>query len=81
MECVDMAVIQKNDISQMENGSPAQIWDEAPDLAGLVFSSNSELLIWAKKFEVLNCNSADSEEIAAIVDAHAHTHAHAHAEQ
>lgn len=79
-----MGVIQENQTSQIEVSSPAQICAEYSDLAELVFSSNSALLIWAHTFEVFN--SATSEEIrefkspvaaiCSVARSHARSHAH-----
>lgn len=55
----------ENRISQIEDGSPAQIWTESPDLADVIFGSNFEACAWASFFQSLQT----------------HTHTHTHTSQ
>lgn len=79
-----MGVIQENQTSQIGVSSPAQICAEYTDLAELVFSSNSALLMWVHDFEIFN--SATSvvirefkppvAAICSVARSHARSHAH-----
>lgn len=83
-----MGIISENATSQIEDGSPAQICADAPDLATVIFGSNFEAYAWASYFMCLAEKSAGIIECsgfkscpAACCETHTHTHTHTHTSQ
>lgn len=77
-------IVPEKTMSQIEDGSPAQIRAELQTLATVIFGSNVEALDWCATFCRINagieeiCSSQGFECPIPGADAHAHTRTHAH---